>query len=150
MNFASSVPSGILRLLTSVAFAQSDAQNLSEKPKLPDNPPSTFNKNVYGYLKVVLLFGSDAPELGVLTIDNMHNMEHCGNLVTYMRPKNIVPTGSEPGPPATAGDEMQPGDGIFVCLCRCQPSRLSAVPTTARPGRQNRDRTPVQRRTACE
>jgi Ca-activated chloride channel family protein len=34
-------------------------------------------------------------------------MEHYGNLVTYMRPKNIVPTGSEPGPPATAGDEMQ-------------------------------------------
>jgi hypothetical protein len=67
MKFASSTPSGILLLLTTVALVQSDAQNLSEKPKSPDNLLSTFNKNVYGCLKVVLLFGSDAPELGVLT-----------------------------------------------------------------------------------
>ncbi len=43
----------------------------------------------------VKLFGNDAPKLGVLTVNNMHNMEHYGNLVTYMRMKNIVPPSSE-------------------------------------------------------
>ncbi len=46
--------------------------------------------------QMVKLFGSDMPKLGVLTINNMHNMEHYGNLVTYMRLKNIVPPSSEP------------------------------------------------------
>ncbi len=46
--------------------------------------------------QMVKLFGSDAPKLGVLTVNNMHNMEHYGNLVTYMRMKNIVPPSSEP------------------------------------------------------
>ena len=44
----------------------------------------------------VKLFGSDTPKLGVLTVNNLHNMEHYGNLVTYMRLKNIVPPSSEP------------------------------------------------------
>ena len=48
--------------------------------------------------QVVKLFGNDRPKLGVLTINNMHNMEHYGNLVTYMRIKNIVPPSSEPAP----------------------------------------------------
>jgi hypothetical protein len=43
----------------------------------------------------VKLFGGDTPKLGVLTVNNMHNMEHYGNLVTYMRLKNIVPPSSE-------------------------------------------------------
>ena len=46
--------------------------------------------------QMVKLFGNDAPKLDVLTINNMHNMEHYGNLVTYMRLKNIVPPTSEP------------------------------------------------------
>ena len=52
-------------------------------------------------VQMVKLFGSDAPKLGVLTVNNMHNMEHYGNLVTYMRLKNIVPPSSEtpPQPP---------------------------------------------------
>jgi hypothetical protein len=45
---------------------------------------------------MVKLFGNDAPKLDVLTVNNMHNMEHYGNLVTYMRLKNIVPPSSEP------------------------------------------------------
>ena len=45
--------------------------------------------------QIVKFFGNDAPKLGVLTINNMHNMEHYGNLVTYMRMKNIVPPSSE-------------------------------------------------------
>lgn len=47
--------------------------------------------------QTVKLMGMDAPKLGVLTANNMHSMEHYGNLVTYMRLKNIVPPTSEPG-----------------------------------------------------
>ena len=47
--------------------------------------------------QMVKLFGGDTPKLGVLTVNNMHNLEHYGNLVTYMRLKNIVPPTSEPG-----------------------------------------------------
>src|SRR5271169_784738 len=47
--------------------------------------------------QMVKLFGNDAPKLGVLTVNNMHSMEHYGNLVTYMRLKNIVPPSSEKG-----------------------------------------------------
>jgi hypothetical protein len=34
----------------------------------------------------------------VLTFSNMHDYEHYGNMVTYMRLKNIVPPSSEPRP----------------------------------------------------
>jgi uncharacterized damage-inducible protein DinB len=47
--------------------------------------------------KMVQLFGGDTPKLGVLTVNNIHTVEHYGNLVTYMRLKNIVPPTSEPG-----------------------------------------------------
>jgi hypothetical protein len=33
--------------------------------------------------------------LDVLVVNNMHNMEHYGNMVTYMRIKGIVPPTSE-------------------------------------------------------
>ena len=47
--------------------------------------------------QVVKLFGGeDTPKLSVLTVNQMHNLEHYGNLVTYMRMKNIVPPTSEP------------------------------------------------------
>jgi uncharacterized damage-inducible protein DinB len=47
--------------------------------------------------QMVKLFGGDTPKLGVLTANNMHSLEHYGNLITYMRLKNIVPPTSEPG-----------------------------------------------------
>jgi uncharacterized damage-inducible protein DinB len=47
--------------------------------------------------QLVKLFGNDLPKLGVLTANNMHDLEHYGNLVTYMRLKNVVPPTSEPG-----------------------------------------------------
>ncbi len=47
--------------------------------------------------QMVKLFGNDTPKLGVLEGNNMHILEHYGNLVTYMRLKNIVPPTSEPG-----------------------------------------------------
>ncbi len=47
--------------------------------------------------QMVSLFGNDTPKLSVLTVNNMHSLEHYGNLITYMRLKNIVPPTSEPG-----------------------------------------------------
>jgi uncharacterized damage-inducible protein DinB len=47
--------------------------------------------------QTVTLFGGPTPRIGVLSVNNMHNMEHYGNLVTYMRMKNIVPPTSEAG-----------------------------------------------------
>ena len=46
--------------------------------------------------EMVKLFGNeDTPKLSVLTVNQMHDLEHYGNLVTYMRIKNIVPPTSE-------------------------------------------------------
>ena len=48
-------------------------------------------------VETVKLFGLDTPKLGVLYTNQMHGASHYGNLVTYMRMKNIVPPSSEPG-----------------------------------------------------
>jgi uncharacterized damage-inducible protein DinB len=53
------------------------------------------------------LFGGDTPKLDILTVNLMHNMEHYGNLVTYMRMKNIVPPSSEQ-PPQAQPNQQQP------------------------------------------
>ena len=45
--------------------------------------------------QIVKLFGTDTPKLGALNFNNIHNMEHYGNLTTYMRIKGIVPPTSE-------------------------------------------------------
>ena len=45
--------------------------------------------------EMIKFFNMDMPKLGVLNFNNMHDMEHYGNLVTYMRLKNIVPPTSE-------------------------------------------------------
>jgi uncharacterized damage-inducible protein DinB len=50
----------------------------------------------------IKLFGNDAPRLSALTVNNMHDLEHYGNLATYMRIKNIVPPSSEQQPPPQA------------------------------------------------
>jgi uncharacterized damage-inducible protein DinB len=52
--------------------------------------------------EMVKMFGNPIPKLDVLTVNNMHNMEHYGNLITYMRMKNIVPPTSEQPPQAQA------------------------------------------------
>jgi uncharacterized damage-inducible protein DinB len=41
------------------------------------------------------LFGNKQTRLGVLAFNNSHMWEHYGNLVTYMRMKNIIPPSSE-------------------------------------------------------
>lgn len=43
----------------------------------------------------VKFFGNDAPRFAVLSVNIGHNMEHYGNLVTYMRMKAVVPPTSE-------------------------------------------------------
>jgi uncharacterized damage-inducible protein DinB len=48
--------------------------------------------------QIVKFFGRDMPKIGVLSANNMHFAEHYGNLVVYMRLKNIVPPTSEPAP----------------------------------------------------
>jgi uncharacterized damage-inducible protein DinB len=47
--------------------------------------------------ETVKLFGGDTRKRDVLTVNNMHTVEHYGNLVTYLRLKNIVPPTSEEG-----------------------------------------------------
>jgi uncharacterized damage-inducible protein DinB len=47
-------------------------------------------------VQMVKFMGGDTPKLGVLTTNNVHTIEHYGNLVTYMRMKNIVPPTSDP------------------------------------------------------
>lgn len=46
--------------------------------------------------ELVKFFGQQSPKLGVLSFNSMHDYEHYGNMVTYMRLKNIVPPSSEP------------------------------------------------------
>ena len=41
-------------------------------------------------------FGGDTPKLSILSVNVAHSAEHYGNLVTYLRLKNIVPPSSEP------------------------------------------------------
>ena len=50
----------------------------------------------------VKFFGMNITRLAILDFNVAHNMEHYGNLVTYMRLKNIVPPSSAPRPPAPA------------------------------------------------
>jgi uncharacterized damage-inducible protein DinB len=47
--------------------------------------------------ETVKLFGGDMRKRDVLSVNNMHSVEHYGNLVTYLRLKNIVPPSSEQG-----------------------------------------------------
>ena len=46
-------------------------------------------------MEEVKFFSGNTPRLGVFAFNNSHNMEHYGNMVTYMRIKGIVPPSSE-------------------------------------------------------
>lgn len=54
--------------------------------------------------ETVKFFGMNITRLGAMDFNIAHNMEHYGNLVTYMRMKNIVPPSSEPRKPAAASN----------------------------------------------
>ena len=45
--------------------------------------------------QTVKFFGGDTPKLSILSVLIAHNAEHYGNLVTYLRLKNIVPPSTE-------------------------------------------------------
>ncbi len=49
--------------------------------------------------EMVSFFGMRITKLGAMDFNTAHNMEHYGNLVTYMRIKGIVPPSSEPRQP---------------------------------------------------
>ena len=51
--------------------------------------------------ETVKFFGGDMAKLNVLSANVMHGAEHYGNIVTYMRLKNLVPPSSEPPPTQT-------------------------------------------------
>lgn len=51
---------------------------------------------------IVTFFGMKVTKLGAMDFNTAHNMEHYGNLVTYMRIQGIVPPSSESGPPAAS------------------------------------------------
>jgi uncharacterized damage-inducible protein DinB len=50
--------------------------------------------------EIVPFFGMKLTRLGAFDFNVAHNMEHYGNLVTYMRIKGIVPPSSAPRPAA--------------------------------------------------
>jgi uncharacterized damage-inducible protein DinB len=45
--------------------------------------------------QMVRFMGGDTPKLGVLATNSVHSIEHYGNLIIYMRMKNIAPPTSE-------------------------------------------------------
>lgn len=45
---------------------------------------------------VIKFFSGDMAKLSVLEFNTHHDFEHYGNMVTYMRIKNVVPPSSEP------------------------------------------------------
>jgi uncharacterized damage-inducible protein DinB len=48
-------------------------------------------------LEMVKFFKGDMSKHDMLTANAMHGVEHYGNLIVYLRMKNIVPPSSEPG-----------------------------------------------------
>ena len=47
--------------------------------------------------ETVKIFKGDLPKRDALTANTLHGVEHYGNLIVYLRMKNIVPPSSEPG-----------------------------------------------------
>ena len=59
--------------------------------------------------QTVNLFGGDTPKLSALEVNLIHNMEHYGNLVTYMRIKGVVPpTSEQSATPPKPAESSQP------------------------------------------
>ena len=52
--------------------------------------------------QMVSFFGGKITKVGAMDFNFAHNMEHYGNLVTYMRLKGIVPPSSEQAQPAAS------------------------------------------------
>ena len=52
--------------------------------------------------QTVKMFGGDMAKFSVLSVNNMHASEHYGNIITYLRLKNIVPPSTEQATQAQA------------------------------------------------
>src|SRR5207245_577514 len=114
MKFRVIVSAVVLTLLSTAAFAQDANRPPESRPEqTPKADLVAGLKDAVAYCdkaydsmtdasgsQTVKLFDMDMPKFGVLNINNMHDMEHYGNLVTYMRLKNIVPPTSEQPPAA--------------------------------------------------
>ena len=46
--------------------------------------------------ELIVYMREEAPRVGPLMVNQMHSLEHYGNLVTYLRMNDIVPPSSEP------------------------------------------------------
>ena len=46
-------------------------------------------------LETIKFMGGDAPRVAALNVNSLHSVEHYGNLVVYLRMKNIVPPTSD-------------------------------------------------------
>lgn len=46
--------------------------------------------------EVVAFMDDDSPKLGVLIVNNIHTIEHYGNLIVYLRMNGLVPPTSDP------------------------------------------------------
>lgn len=46
--------------------------------------------------EIVKFMGDDSPKLGVMSVNNIHTIEHYGNLIVYLRMNGLVPPTSDP------------------------------------------------------
>jgi uncharacterized damage-inducible protein DinB len=46
--------------------------------------------------EIVTFMNEDSPKLGVLSVNNVHTIEHYGNLIVYLRMNGLVPPTSDP------------------------------------------------------
>ena len=53
-------------------------------------------------------FGQDMPKFNVLTVNNMHDIEHYGNMVVYLRLKGLVPPSTEAAQAQQQQQQSQP------------------------------------------
>jgi hypothetical protein len=71
-----------------------------------------YCESAYGKLtdakaaETVKFFGMNVTRLGAMDFNVAHNMEHYGNLVTYMRMNQIVPPSSTPRTPPSGATKQ--------------------------------------------
>ena len=101
-------------LFCSVALGEKNPGMTIEKTKTTKSDIIASLKQAFAYcdnaynsmtdaagMEKVSMFGRELTKLSVLSANAMHMSEHYGNIVTYLRLKNIVPPSSEnPVPPA--------------------------------------------------
>ena len=81
---------------------KSEVQKRSKAELLKALEDSTaYCRSVYAALTdassvETIAFMGGKPRLGVLNVNSIHAIEHYGNLVTYLRMKNLVPPTSDP------------------------------------------------------